>query len=141
VVGSTLCGNYWFNPASFSNAQCGDANNTPPPPCTPGPSIFPSAAQVVADPALATYGTFRRNSLPGPDLVNLDMSISKTTAITERLKLEIRGDFFNILNHTEFANPDINIEDQGFTFGQIVNTGVAGDERQRIIQLGARFSF
>jgi hypothetical protein len=139
VVGSTLCGNYWFNPTSFSNAQCGDGND--PLPCTPGPGIFPSAAQVVADPALATYGTFRRNSLVGPGLVNLDMSISKTTAITEKLKLEIRGDFFNILNHTEFANPDTNIQDQGFTFGQIVNTGVAGDERQRIIQLAARFSF
>ncbi len=77
----------------------------------------------------------------GPGIVNLDMSISKTTAITERLKLEIRGDFFNILNHTEFANPDTNIEDQGFTFGQIPDTGVAGDEWQRIIQLAARFSF
>ena len=76
----------------------------------------------------------------GPHLVNLDFSISKTTAITERLKLEIRGDFFNILNHAEFANPDTNILDGG-TFGQITNTGVPGDQRPRIIQLAARFSF
>ena len=81
--------------------------------------------------------------MPGPGLVNLDFSIAKTTAITERLKLEIRGDFFNILNHTEFANPDTNPNDigPGGTFGQITNTGVPGDERPRIIQLAARFSF
>lgn len=133
------CGQFWFNPNSFSNAQCGDMND--PFPCTPGPSVFPSDEQAVSNPAFRTYGTFRRNSIPGPDLVNLDMSISKTTTITESLKLEIRGDFFNILNHTEFANPDFNIEDQGFTFGQIVNTGVAGDSRERIIQVAARFSF
>jgi hypothetical protein len=131
------CANFWFNPTSFSNAQCGDSND--PPPCTPGPTIFPSDSQVVANPALATYGTLRRNSLRGPGLVNLDMSISKTTPITEKLKLEIRGDFFNLLNHAEFANPDTNIADA--TFGEILNTGVPGDQRERIIQLAARFSF
>lgn len=131
------CGDYWFNPTSFSNAQCGDANNLGA--CTPGPGLFPSDAQIVADPALATYGTFRRNSLRGPGLVNLDLSLSKTTLITERLKLEIRGDFFNLFNHAEFANPDTN--PTSGTFGQITNTGVPGDARQRIIQLAARFSF
>ena len=52
------------------------------------------------------------------------------------LKLEIRGDFFNILNHTEFNNPDTNILDQGVGFGQILNS-----QDPRIIQLAARFSF
>ena len=145
IVGSTKLlnprsnGLLWFNPNSFSFAQCGDANDLGA--CTPGPGIFPSDAQIVADSSLATYGTFRRNSLRGPGLINLDMSISKTTAITERLNLEIRGDFFNILNHAEFSNPDTDILDQGSTFGQIINTGVPGDPRERIIQLAARFSF
>ena len=131
------CGNFYFNPTSFSNAQCGDANHQPPPPCTPGPGIFPSDTQVVADPSLATYGTFRRNSLRGPGQINFDLSVSKTTAITERLKLEVRGDFFNILNHAEFKNPDTNILDQGGNgFGQILNT-----YDPRIIQIAARFSF
>ncbi len=133
------CGNFWFNPTSFSIDQCGDANHQPPAPCTPGPAIFPSDAQIVADPGLATYGTFRRNSLRGPNLVNLDFTISKTTALTERLNLEIRGDFFNILNHAEFSNPDTNPTSS--TFGQITNTGVPGDPRPRIIQIAARFSF
>jgi len=131
------CANFWFNPTSFSIAQCGDAAD--PLPCTPGPAIFPSDSQVVANPALATYGTLRRNSFRGPGLVNMDLSLSKTTALTERLKLEIRGDFFNLFNHAEFANPDTNPTSP--TFGEILNTGVPGDPRERIIQLAARFSF
>jgi hypothetical protein len=130
-------GNYWFNPTSFTNAQCGDTNN--PPPCTPGPSMFPSDAQVVANPSLATYGTFSRNALRGPGIVNVDLTLSKTTAITERVKLEIRGEFFNIFNHAEFANPDTNITSP--TFGQILNTGVPNDPRPRIIQLAGRVTF
>ena len=130
-------GNYWFNPTSFTNAQCGDLSD--PPPCTPGPSIFPSDGQVVANPSLATYGTLSRNFLRGPGIVNVDLTVSKTTAITERVKLEIRGEFFNIFNHAEFANPDTNIGSG--TFGQILNTGVPGDPRPRIIQLAGRLTF
>jgi hypothetical protein len=129
-------GNYWFNPTSFSNAQCDPTN---PSPCTPGPSIFPSDVQVVANPSLATYGTFPRNSLRGPGIVNVDLTLSKTTAITERVKFEIRGEFFNVFNHAEFANPDTNILSP--TFGQILNTGVSNDPRPRIIQLAGRVTF
>jgi Carboxypeptidase regulatory-like domain/TonB dependent receptor/TonB-dependent Receptor Plug Domain len=137
------CGNYWFNPTSFNVQQSSDTVGDCSELATEAPGTFPSDAQAVNCPSLRTYGTFRRNSLRGPDLVNLDMSLSKTTAITERLKLEIRGDFFNLLNHAEFANPDTNPTDvgPGGTFGQITNTGVPGDERERIIQIAARFSF
>jgi hypothetical protein len=128
-------GNYWFNPNSFSNAQCGDANN--PPPCTPGPTIFPSDAQVVANPSLATYGTLPRNFLRGPSRTNFDLALSKTTSLVgERLKMEFRAEFFNILNHAEFNNPDSNILNQSSTFGQILTTA-----DPRIIQLAIRFTF
>lgn len=102
---------------------------------------FSSDTQAVNDPSVRIYGTQRRNVLRGPGIVTL--SLSKTTPITERLKLEIRGDFFNILNYTAFQNSDTNPNDVGpnGTFGQITNTGVAGDARQRIIQPGARLSF
>jgi len=133
------CGNYWLNPTSFSIAQSSDTVGDCSELATEAPGTFPSDAQAVNCPSLRTYGSLRRNSLRGPGLVNLDMSLSKTTAITERLKLEIRGDFFNLLNHAEFANPDTTPTDA--TFGQITNTGVPGDERERIIQLAARFSF
>jgi hypothetical protein len=134
-----LTGNYWLDPTSFSNLQSSDTVGDCSELATEAPGTFPSDAQAVKCPQLRTYGTLRRNALRGPGIVNLDVSLSKTTPITERLKLEIRGDFFNILNHTEFQNPDTN--PNSGTFGQILNTGVAGDARQRIIQLGARLSF
>ncbi len=134
-------GNYWFNPNSFSSAQCGDLNN--PFPCTPGPTILPSNDQVVANPALATYGTLPRNFLRGPGYINFDMSFTKTTAITERTKLEFRAEFFNIFNHANFQNPDTNINSS--LFGQILSTGVGSgstyDPQPRIIQLALRLTF
>jgi outer membrane receptor protein involved in Fe transport len=109
-------GNYWINPNSFDNTQ------------------YPSNAEVVADPALATYGTLPRNFLRGPGYVNLDFEISKTTAITERVKLEFRTEFFNLFNHANFDNPDTNVNSS--LFGQILST-----EPPRIIQLALRLSF
>jgi hypothetical protein len=62
------------------------------------------------------------------------MSIAKTTSLSERTHLEIRADFFNILNHAEFSNPSTGIGSA--TFGQISSTAAS-----RVIQLAARFSF
>ena len=132
-----LTGSYWFNPNSFTNAQCGDSNH--PYPCTPGPTILPSSDQLVANPSLATYGGLPRNSLRGPGYINFDLSLSKTTTITERTKLEFRAEFFNIFNHANFQNPDTNINDA--LFGQITSTGVGSDPQPRIIQLALRLSF
>jgi hypothetical protein len=142
-------GNYIFDPHSFSNAQCGDANN-PAATCIPGPGIFPSNAQVVANPSLATYGTLPRNLLRGPSYVNVDLAFSKTTTITERMKLEFRAEFFNLFNHANFLDPRVvnngdgtfaggasgtNINSSG-KFGQITGT-----YDPRIIQLALRLSF
>jgi hypothetical protein len=131
-------GQYYFNPNSLSNAQCGDFND-PLPGCVPTPGILPAGSQVQANPALATYGTLPRNYFRGPGYINFDMTFSKTTAITERVKLEIRADFFNIFNHANFDNAGIsgggNNPNSG-QFGQITST-----LPPRIIQLAARFSF
>jgi outer membrane receptor protein involved in Fe transport len=142
-----LCGNYYFNPNSFSNAQCGDGNN--PFPCTPGAAILPADSQVVANPSLATYGTLPRNSLRGPGYINFDLAASKTTSITERLKLEFRAEFFNLFNHANFQNPGVNTtggaNPNSPQFGQIVSTGVGSgsfaDPQPRIVQLALRLSF
>jgi hypothetical protein len=142
-------GNYYFNPNSFSSAQCGDSNN-PIATCTPGPTILPANSQVVADPSLATYGTLPRNFLRGPGFINFDLAFSKTTALVgERMKLEFRAEFFNIFNHANFLSPGVNNNGDGtFTggfggtninssqFGQITST-----YDPRIIQLALRLSF
>jgi Carboxypeptidase regulatory-like domain/TonB-dependent Receptor Plug Domain/TonB dependent receptor len=153
-LSGTNTGNFYFNPAVFTTAQCGDATHPTvdpvtgaPIPCTPSSTLFPSTAQVVANPALRTYGTLPRNFFRGPGRANLDMTFSKSTAITERLKLEIRADFFNAFNHAEFANPTTNIASSNF--GRVTRTGdqehpslaLPADPKERIIQLGAKISF
>jgi hypothetical protein len=47
-----------------------------------------------------------RDTLIGPGSATLDVSILKNTALTERLKLQLRGEFFNVLNHANFRTPN-----------------------------------
>jgi hypothetical protein len=109
-------GNYWFAPTSFSSTN------------------FPSDSQAVLDPAARTYGSVTRNLLRGPGRFNIDLAFSKSTAITERWRVEARADIFNLLNHAEFTNPDTNI--QSPTFGSLLYTS-----QPRVIQLALRLSF
>ena len=66
------------------------------------------------------------------------MTFAKSTAITERAKVEFRADFFNILNHTQFRTPSTTaaLDAASGTFGLISQT-----YDPRIIQLALRFSF
>ena len=56
-------------------------------------------------PAFGTFGDLGRNSIYGPGFRNWDFSISKSTQLTERLNLQLRGEVFNLLNHPNFALP------------------------------------
>ena len=51
------------------------------------------------------FGTLGRDALVGPPFRQWDFSIVKDTRLTERFKLQLRADFFNILNHPNFSNP------------------------------------
>ena len=51
------------------------------------------------------FGNMRRNSLVGPSYKEWNFSFYKKTALTERLTMKLGVDFFNILNHPNFANP------------------------------------
>jgi hypothetical protein len=51
------------------------------------------------------FGTLGRNSLLGPNFRNLDFAVIKNTQISERFKLHMRVDIFNITNHPNFASP------------------------------------
>jgi len=48
----------------------------------------------------------RRNLVYGPGFVNLDFSVIKDFKFGERFNLQLRGEFFNILNHPNFDDPD-----------------------------------
>jgi hypothetical protein len=56
-------------------------------------------------PGTRHYGSLGRNSLSGPTFKQWDLAIYKDTPLTERLMLQLRADFFNILNHPNFSNP------------------------------------
>jgi hypothetical protein len=65
-------------------------------------------------------GTSGRNQYYGPGLVNWDVSVTKEFRIGDRAALQLRGDFFNLFNHTNFANP---VSDtSNVSFGKITQT-------------------
>ncbi|HEY7856491.1 MAG TPA: hypothetical protein VIC32_08600, partial [Terriglobales bacterium] len=83
--------------------------------------------------AAAPYG-LPRGMFRGPGAVNLDLAVVKHTKFGENTDVEIRGEGFNLLNHAEFNNPNLNI--RSGNFGRI--TGTADP---RIVQLALRISF
>ena len=58
-------------------------------------------------PPNGTYGNVGRDSFTGPALTTLDVSLMKTTRLTERLSLQLRAEAFNILNHPNFNTPNL----------------------------------
>jgi Carboxypeptidase regulatory-like domain/TonB dependent receptor/TonB-dependent Receptor Plug Domain len=56
-------------------------------------------------PGTRHFGNLGRNSLHGPSFKEFNFALYKTTNLTERLTMQLRADFFNILNHPNFANP------------------------------------
>jgi hypothetical protein len=52
-----------------------------------------------------TLGDVPRNSLEGPKFFQWDFSGMKNFPVTEKIKVQFRGDLFNILNHPNFGNP------------------------------------
>ena len=149
-------------------------------PCTAQPNIANSASPttvllsgsaVDCIPGTRHYGTLGRNALQGPPFKQWDLAIYKDTKISERLNVQLRADFFNILNHPNFSNPvlpafiadpasNINLNCKcGFVVNgnhrevgngsyQIIATGDVGPGNPflggggpRGIQLAAKFSF
>jgi hypothetical protein len=93
-------------------------------------------APVNSSGVLIRPGTLGRNTLIGPGIRTVDMSLFKTFALVEKLKLEIRCEAFNIANHPVFSNPNTDIT--AGNFGQITST-LLSSERQ--IQFAAKLFF
>jgi len=73
-------------------------------PCTPAAGGFTGSA-LSCVPGTRHYGNLGRNSLLGPHFRQFDFSIFKDTQLTERLKMELRFEAYNLFNHPNFANP------------------------------------
>ena len=86
-----------------------------------------------------TFGNSPRN-LPRTrtdGLFQWDFSMLKSFRVTERFKLQFRGEFFNLTNTPTFGNPGTNIN--GGNFGQITN--IATNTQPRQVQLGLKLYF
>ena len=97
--------NYFFDPSSFTDAPLGQTGNTP------------------------------RTLCCGPGIANLDLGIQKAFELKEGTKLELRTDVLNVLNHTQFMNPDGNISD-GAGFGRVTRA-----RDPRLVQLAVRVTY
>jgi hypothetical protein len=86
---------------------------------------------------VGTQGTTRRGWLHGPSFWNIDFSLQKDTKITEGTAIQVRAEAFNLLNHTNFANPTGNFSSGNF--GKV--TAIRNFQNSRLVQLGAKFIF
>jgi outer membrane receptor protein involved in Fe transport len=72
-------------------------------PCTNNGTISGYASDCV--PGTRHYGNLGRNSLVGPTYKQWDFALYKNTAIGEHVKVQMRAEFFNLLNHPNFSSP------------------------------------
>lgn len=101
---------------------------------------------VFARPADGSFGNVRRNWLRGPGINNWDMSLFKNFIFTENTRVQLRFEYFNVFNHTQWANMNNTLSAP--TAGQPFSGSYAGSSGQitsardpRILQLGGKFYF
>ncbi len=83
---------------------------------------------------IGVQGTGGRNQLRGPAFWNADYSLFKSFSLRERLKLQVRGEFFNVFNHANLGNPQATLVSP--TFGQITTASAP-----RILQVAMKLIF
>jgi hypothetical protein len=87
-----------------------------------------------ASPAAGAVGTAGLNILRGPGAFVMDVGLFRNFRIRERVKLQIRPEFFNLLNHTRLGSP--NVTQNSVDFGRILATGTP-----RVGELALKLSF
>ncbi|HEY3742222.1 MAG TPA: TonB-dependent receptor, partial [Bryobacteraceae bacterium] len=88
-------------------------------------------------PMAGTFGTLSRNAFRGPDLQSYNAALFRNFTVNENIKLELRGEVYNLTNSANLQNPVSNIMSPGFgsSVGNI--NGMAG----RQFQVAARILF
>jgi hypothetical protein len=144
-----------FSP-SVGFASTGTGAYTPRPNVVAGCNLYPGNQTLsnwfntacFAAPPIGEFGNAGRNILIGPNLWNMDSSVSREARIgkfSEHFVIQFRAEFFNILNHPSFGNPSGSLFNQG-TNGTFVSnpnatliTTALSNPRQ--IQGGLKISF
>jgi hypothetical protein len=78
-----------------------------------------------AAPAYGTLGNLGRDTLTGPGYADWDLSLLKSTVLTEGTRLQFRAEFFNVLNHTNLQTPNEVVYTSGPTQGSVANQTAA----------------
>ena len=85
-------------------------------------------------PGAGSVGNVGRNTLIGPHFINQDFAVLKNFRVAENRRVQLRAEFFNLFNHTNFKLPE-NVLDQS-------GVGKIGDAYDpRLIQLSLRFQW
>ena len=88
-----------------------------------------------AQPALGTLGNMGVLNVAGPAFWQFDTALSRLFPVTERQKLEVRTEAFNLLNGVRFNNPPVMLSSPN-TFGRILSA-----QDPRIMQFALKWIF
>ena len=97
------------------------------------PAAF-SDVSTAAGIATPRFGTSGRDSVRGPGLFELDISLKRTFPVTDSLNLELSAESFDITNTPDFANPASNVSAGGF--GVITSSNL-----NRSLRISGRITF
>ena len=112
--------------------------------CTQTTTNDPNAwikAECYAFPAINTLGNVGRNTLRKAPISNLDFSLSKTFKPTETTAMQFRAEFFNVLNHTNFAAPNAVIFDNQGRVPAAAGRVTSTSTESRRVQFALKVSF
>jgi hypothetical protein len=107
------------------------------------PYFDPLAFKAVTD---VRFGTVGRNTLRGPGLFNLDASLFRNFAMTERMKLQVRLEMFGATNTPQFGNPGATVSNMTLNADGTVKalggyTEITSASGERQIRFAAKLSF
>jgi hypothetical protein len=115
---------------------------------------YAKGSSFMSPPPQGQFGTMRRNTFPDSGFKNFDFSVAKNFHFAEQYRLQFRAEFFNVLNHPNFANPYGGQNGFGLNDPSAPNFGcgcatpdiaaanpAVGSGGPRSIQLGAKFTF
>ncbi len=111
----TLQSGFPFTPQlGFNPTNNGDSRNPIRPSWNPAFSgkLIPGSPNLYFDPnafilpPAGTYGNIGRNVLVGPGLATTDLSLAKSTAASDKLRVQFRAEFFNLFNRANFGTPN-----------------------------------
>jgi len=87
---------------------------------TPGSFALPPTA-ATASPYILAFGDFGKGAISGPGLLTWDVALFRSFTFHERVTVQLRGEFFNVLNRANFNNPTTTVSAGGF--GSITGSG------------------